>query len=146
MKRSVYVWVHVKTIYLENFTLLIVRILKLPVKIVFFFKCNLLFNIFYCFSVFVNNHFRYLRCEFYVKTKIFVDFQNCISVPLKIVSEIMKSFSSMLNIMIRNYQKNFGKSKSAMEHQKLHGKLPEYTILPVQTISTAFYVQMRNTK
>ena len=29
--------------------------------------------------------------------------------------------------MIRNYQKNFGKSKSAMEHQKLHGKLcPSY--------------------
>ena len=31
--------------------------------------------------------------------------------------------------MIRNYQKNFGKSKSAMEHQKLHEKLSEYVVL-----------------
>ena len=45
----------------------------------------------------------------------------------KIISGIIKSRSTTLNIkMIRNYQKNFGKSKSAMEHQKLHGKLSEY--------------------
>ena len=46
----------------------------------------------------------------------------------------------MLNIkMIRNYQKNFGKSKIAVEYQKLHGKLPEYAILTIQIISAAFY-------
>ena len=60
---------------------------------------------------------------------------------LKIVSGIIKSRSTTLNIkMIRNYQKNFGKSKSAMEHQKLHGKLSEYVPLTTQTVSAAFYV------
>ena len=39
---------------------------------------------------------------------------------LKIVSEIIKSLSTTLNTkIIRNYQKNFGKSKSEIEHQKL---------------------------
>ena len=58
---------------------------------------------------------------------------------LKIVSGIIKSRSTTLNIkMIRNYQKNFGKSKSAMEHQKLHGKLSEYVPLTTQTVSAAF--------
>ena len=42
--------------------------------------------------------------------------------------------------MIGNYQKNFGKSKSAMEHQKLHGKLTKYIVLIIQTVSAAFYV------
>ena len=40
--------------------------------------------------------------------------------------------------MIQNYQNNFGKSKSAMEHQKLHGKLSEYVLLSTQTVSTTF--------
>ena len=53
----------------------------------------------------------------------------------------IKSRSTSLNIkMIRNYQKNFGKSKSAMEHQKLHGKLSEYVPLTTQMVSAAFYV------
>ena len=30
--------------------------------------------------------------------------------------------------MTRNYQKNFGKSKSAMEHQKSYGTLSEYVV------------------
>ena len=43
---------------------------------------------------------------------------------LKIGSEIIKGRSTTLNIkMIRNYQKNFGKSKSEIEHQKLHIKI-----------------------
>ena len=43
---------------------------------------------------------------------------------LKIISEIIKSRSTTLNIkMIQNYQKNMGKSRSSMKHQKLHGKL-----------------------
>ena len=58
---------------------------------------------------------------------------------LKIVLEIIKCCSSMLNIkMTWNYQKDFGKSKSAVEHQKLHGKLSEYVVLKVQTVSAAF--------
>ena len=60
---------------------------------------------------------------------------------LKIVSEIIKSCSTTLNIkMTRNYQKNFGKSKSGIEHQKLHGRLSEYVVLIIQTVSAAFYV------
>ena len=38
-----------------------------------------------------------------------------------------------------DYPKMFGKSKSAMEHQKIHRKLSEYVILTIQTLSTAFY-------
>ena len=36
-----------------------------------------------------------------------------------------KSFNHLNHENDRNYQKNFGKSKSAMEHQKLLGKLSE---------------------
>ena len=42
--------------------------------------------------------------------------------------------------MIWKNQNNFGKSKSTMAHQKLHGKLSEYVVLTIQTVSTAFYV------
>ena len=60
---------------------------------------------------------------------------------LKIVSGIIKSRSTTLNIkMIQSYQNNLGKSKSAMEHQKLHGKLSEYVLLTIQTVSATFYV------
>ena len=53
----------------------------------------------------------------------------------KITLEIIKSCSTMLNIkMTQKYQKNFGKSKSTMEHQKLLGKLSEYVILTIQGI------------
>ena len=33
-----------------------------PLKFVFFLKSSLLFNLFYCFCMFVNKHFAYLRC------------------------------------------------------------------------------------
>ena len=46
--------------------------------------------------------------------------------------------------MTRNYQKNLEKSKSAMEHEKSHGKLSQYVDLTIQTVSVAFYVSMRN--
>ena len=60
---------------------------------------------------------------------------------LKIVSEIIKSRSTTLNKkVIRNYQNNFGKSKSTMEHQKLHGTLSDYAVLTIQTVSAAYYV------
>ena len=60
---------------------------------------------------------------------------------LKIVLGIIKSRSTTLNIKTtRNYQKNFGKSKSAVEHQKSHGRLSEYVVLTIQTVSAAFYV------
>ena len=76
-------------------------------KSVFFLK-SLLFYIFYCFCMFVNKHFIYLRCiiseskqcynpksltyYLYVKTKISVDFHICISVPLKDCLMIMNYF------------------------------------------------------
>ena len=60
---------------------------------------------------------------------------------LKIVSGIIKSRSTKLNIKTtQNYQKNFGKSKSTVEHQKSHDRLSEYFVLTVQTVSAAFYV------
>ena len=60
---------------------------------------------------------------------------------LKIVSGIIKSPSTTLNIKAtQNYQKIFGKSKSAVEHQKSHGRLSEYVVLTIQTVSAAFYV------
>ena len=47
----------------------------------------------------------------------------------------------MLNIKTtRNYQKNFGKLESALEHQKSHGRLSEYVVLTIQTVSAAFFV------
>ena len=68
----------------------------------FFLKIRLIFNIFYCFRMFVNKHFTYSgvhisqskRCYnvipsvhyFLVKTKLLTDFQICISIPLKYVS------------------------------------------------------------
>ena len=75
-----------------------------------------------------------------------LDINKNVSLPhmeqhLKVISGIIKIRLTTLNIkMIRNYQKNFGKSKSAMEHQKLHGKLSEYVPLTTQTVSAAFYV------
>ena len=36
----------------------------LPVKFVFLLKSRLLFNAFYCFCMFVNKHFAYLRCAY----------------------------------------------------------------------------------
>ena len=91
MKISLYVWLHIKTIPWKF------RNLK-PVTFEFFLKSRLLFNIFYCFCMFVNKHFIYLECiiskikqcynakpsayYFYVKKKILVDFHTCISVPL----------------------------------------------------------------
>ena len=60
---------------------------------------------------------------------------------LKIVSEIIKSRSTTLNIKTtRNNQKNFGKSKSAIEHQKFHGRLSEYVVLTIQTVRAVFHV------
>ena len=60
---------------------------------------------------------------------------------LKIVSGIIKSRSITSNIKTtRSYQKNFGKSKIAVEHQKSHGRLSEYVVPTIQTVSIAFYV------
>ena len=36
--------------------------------------------------------------------------------------------------------RNFGKLKSAVEHQKSHGRLSEYLVLTIQTVSAAFCV------
>ena len=69
-----------------------------PVKFVDFIKSRLIFNIFYCFGMFVNKFFTYLTCAylkskrrfnvkssayyFQMKTNILADFQIRISVPL----------------------------------------------------------------
>ena len=54
----------------------------------------------------------------------------------KNVPGIIESCSSILNIkVIRNYSKNFGKLKSAMEHQK---SKPKYAVLTIQAVSAAF--------
>ena len=55
-----------------------------------------------------------------------------------------KLFNHAKQKMTRNYQKNLEKSKSAMEHEKSHGKLSQYVDLTIQTVSVAFYVSMRN--
>ena len=69
---------------------------NLPMKFVNFLKSRTIFNIFYCFWMFVNKLFTYLRCAylrkcfnvksstryFNMKTKILADFQICISLPL----------------------------------------------------------------
>ena len=45
-------------------------------------------------------------------------------ITFKVVLEIIKSCSTTFKLkMIRNYQNNFGKVKSAMEYQKLHGNI-----------------------
>ena len=100
MKISLYVQVHLKTIPWK-FRILYPKNSRViyPWKIGFFWKSRLLFNIFYCFCMFVNKYFIHLSgahnskskwCYnaelsayyFYVKTKISIDFQICISVPL----------------------------------------------------------------
>ena len=59
---------------------------------------------------------------------------------LKNVLGTLKSRSTILTIkMIRNYQKNFRKLKSAMENPKLYGKSSEYAVLTIATVSAAFY-------
>ena len=60
---------------------------------------------------------------------------------LKIASGNIKSLSTTLNIqMIQDYQSDFGKSRIAMENQKLHEKFSEYVFLTVQTVSAAFFI------
>ena len=51
-----------------------------------------------------------------------------------------KSFNGVKHKMIRNYKKNFRKLKSALEHQKLYGKLPEYVDL---TIRRYIYISLQ---
>ena len=85
--------------YLESFAFLILRILELlTLKVCFFLKSRLLFNIFYCFCMFINKHSyisgpyiskskrfynaKLLSYYFYMKTKMLAEFRICISVPL----------------------------------------------------------------
>ena len=53
---------------------------------------------------------------------------------LNVVSKIIKKlFNYGKHKMIRDYQKNFGKPKSTMQHQKFHEKLSEYAVFTIQT-------------
>ena len=61
--------------------------------------------------------------------------------PVKQQSKIIKSRSTTIHIkMTQHYHKNIGKSKSAVEHQKSHGRLSQYVVLTIETVSAAFYV------
>ena len=51
-----------------------------------------------------------------------------------------KSFNHLKHKNDTELSKEFWESKSAMEHQKLHGKLSEHVPLTTQTVSPAFYV------
>ena len=41
-----------------------------PIRFVFFFKSRLLFNVSYCFCMFVNKHFAYWKCTYLKKWKV----------------------------------------------------------------------------
>ena len=66
---------------------------------IFFLKSRLLFNAFYCFCMFVNKHFGYLKCPYFqngkgilmrnlrytifcMRTNMLLDLHICINVPL----------------------------------------------------------------
>ena len=57
-----------------------------------------------------------------------------------------KAFNHVKRTNDTELSKEFWEMKSAMEYKKLHGKLTEYVVLTIQTVSAAFYVYMRNTK
>ena len=95
--KPLYICVHTKTIPWKFRDLNSKNSRVLPAKFVIFLKSRLIFNILYCFWIFVNKTFTYLtftsksiRCfnmkssayYFYTKTKIMIDFQIYISVPL----------------------------------------------------------------
>ena len=115
--KSSYITVFKQKQYPQNFAVLILRILEwsLRVKFVNFMKSRLIFNIFYCFWMFVNKHFTYLtrihiskskRCYIVqssayfprVKMKLPGDFHICISAPLTVIlaSIFLYLFDSIL--------------------------------------------------
>ena len=70
-KISLYVCVHIKTTS-WNFAFYILRILKLfPVKFANFLKIRPIFNIFYCFLMFINNFSRISRVHISKKQNVF---------------------------------------------------------------------------
>ena len=85
-------------------------------KFVNFLKSRLIFNIFYCFWMFVNKCFTYVTCAylrkekvfnvksstycFQRKTKILTDFQFCISVPL--TKNIVMAAPIVMNLTLDN--------------------------------------------
>ena len=111
-----------------------------PVMFTFFVKSRLLFNIFHCFSIFVNNHSFHISrvriCQkvksvtmqnmqytiFYVKMNISADFRICISIPVR--SLIRKKTKVLTGFQCKN-SKNFPNyywvtNISDNVHQKAH--------------------------
>ena len=101
--KSPYIFVSIWKQYPKNFRFLVQRILELlTLEVCNVLKSRLIFNIFYCFSMFVNKFFIYLTCAylkskrcfdvksstyyFHMKTKILADFQICINFPLRYIS------------------------------------------------------------
>ena len=71
--KSYYMFVFIQKQYPEIFAFLILIILKLFVREVckFLKKSRLIFNIIYCFWMFVNKLFAYLVCAYLKKQKMF---------------------------------------------------------------------------
>ena len=92
MKISVFVRVHIKTIPWK-FNILILRILELfTVKFVNCFKSRLLFNVFYCFWMFVSKLFIYLACAYLrVKGVLMWNLQHIIFIWRRRYWQIFKS-------------------------------------------------------
>ena len=65
--KSLYMFMFIWKQYPENFPFLILRILYITVKFVNFLKSRLIFNLFYCFWMFVNKLFTYLTCAYLEK-------------------------------------------------------------------------------
>ena len=108
MKISLYLCVHIKRV-LWKFHRLNPKIFPVicPLSIVDSLKSRLIFNISYCFWMFVNKLFIYLTCAylkskrcfhvklstyyFHIKMKILADFQICISLPLILTNKYFKN-------------------------------------------------------
>ena len=62
-----YMFVSLWKQYLENFAFLILIILELFAREIYKFLKKLIFNIFYCFWMFVNKFFTFLVCSYLKK-------------------------------------------------------------------------------
>ena len=137
MKISLYGWVHIKTIPCKC------RILNPRISWIFYQWSRLLFNIFYCFCVFVKN-ISHVSCAyiwkgkrgynakpsayyFYVKTKISVDFCICITVHEKCpYSHIWTEYGEIRSIFPYSVQmqKNTDEKNSDCGHFSRSVNLP----------------------
>ena len=107
---------------------------KLSGNIIILHMCNINGNHMIIYGSWAMEHDRQIFLSFWITF--------CpVKQHLKSISKIIKSRSTTLHIkMTQHYHKNIGKSKSAVEHQKSHGRLSQYVVLTIETVSAAFYV------